>query len=212
LCGAVVDVDNDSDAGRTESSAWLRSARHDDHELQRSDTEPMVLASGNLGLVYLPIGERRLTSEEIDEAYPDLVPGLVAHPGVGFVVVQTATAGPVVISSSGRRMIDSGEVEGDDPLAPFGPGAVAMVARAAGYTTAGDVMVNSMYDPERDEVAAFEHQVSSHGGLGGPQTHPFVIFPAELSEPEEPIEGPAALHRVLKGWLREVGQPVTVGS
>jgi hypothetical protein len=212
LCGAVVDVDNDSDAGRTESSAWLRSARHDDHELQRSDTEPMVLASGNLGLVYLPIGERRLTSEEIDEAYPDLVPGLVAHPGVGFVVVQTATAGPVVISSSGRRMIDSGEVEGDDPLAPFGPGAVAMVARAAGYTTAGDVMVNSMYDPERDEVAAFEHQVSSHGGLGGPQTHPFVIFPAELSEPAEPIEGPAALHRVLKGWLREVGQPVTVGS
>ena len=26
LCGAVVDVDDDSDAGRTESSAWLRSA------------------------------------------------------------------------------------------------------------------------------------------------------------------------------------------
>jgi hypothetical protein len=86
-----------------------------------------------------------------------------------------------------------------------------MVARAAGYSTAGDVMVNSMYDPERDEVAAFEHQVSSHGGLGGPQTHPFVIFPADLSEPAAPIEGPAALHRVLKGWLQELGQPVTVG-
>jgi uncharacterized membrane protein YvlD (DUF360 family) len=211
LCGAVVDVDDDSDAGRTESSAWLRSARHDDHELQRSDSEPMVLASGNLGLVYLPIGDRRLTAEEIDAAYPELVPGLVAHPGVGFVVVQTADAGPVAISSSGRRLIDSGEVEGDDPLAPFGPGAVAMVARAAGYSTAGDVMVNSMYDPERDEVAAFEHQVSSHGGLGGPQTHPFVIFPADLSEPAAPIEGPAALHRVLKGWLQELGQPVTVG-
>jgi uncharacterized membrane protein YvlD (DUF360 family) len=211
LCGAVVDVDNDSDAGRTESSAWLRSARHDDHELQQSDSEPMVLASGNLGLVYLPIGDRRLTAEEIDQAYPELVPGLVSHPGVGFVVVQTAAAGPVVISSSGRRLIDSGEVEGDDPLAPFGPGAVAMVARAAAYSTAGDVMVNSMYDPERDEVAAFEHQVSSHGGLGGPQTHPFVIFPADLSEPVGPIEGPAALHCVLKGWLREVGQPVEVG-
>jgi uncharacterized membrane protein YvlD (DUF360 family) len=210
LCGAVVDVDDDSDAGRTESSAWLRSARHDDHELQRSDTEPMVLASGNLGLVYLPIGDRRLTSEEIDEAYPELVPGLVSHPGVGFVVVQTASAGPVVISSSGRRVIDSGDVDGDDPLAPFGPGAVAMVARAAGYTTAGDVMVNSMYDPERDEVAAFEHQVSSHGGLGGPQTHPFVIFPADLTEPAAPVEGPAALHRVLKGWLQELGQPVKV--
>ena len=42
-------------------------------------------------------------------------------------------------------------------------------------------MVNSRYDPELDEVAAFEDQVSSHGGLGGPQTHPFLLYPAELS-------------------------------
>jgi uncharacterized membrane protein YvlD (DUF360 family) len=212
LCGAVVDVDDDSDAGRTESSAWLRSARDDKHELQRSETEPMVLASGNLGLVYLPDGDRRLTLEEIDDRYPNLVAGLVAHPGVGFVLVQTAADGPVVMSATGRRIVDTGEVEGDDPLAPFGPGAVAMVGRAAGYATAGDVMVNSMYDAERDEVAAFEHQVSSHGGLGGPQTRPFVIYPADLSDPTEPIEGPSALHRVLKGWLRELGQPVDVAS
>ena len=210
LCGAVVDVDDDSDAGRTESSAWLRSARDDQHELQRSETEPMVLASGNLGLVYLPDGDRRLTLEEIDDRHPDLVAGLVAHPGVGFVLVQTAAHGPVVMSATGRRIVDTGEVEGDDPLEPFGPGAVAMVVRAAGYATAGDVMVNSMYDAERDEVAAFEHQVSSHGGLGGPQTRPFVIYPAELSDPAERIEGPAALHRVLKGWMRELGQPVEV--
>ena len=212
LCGAVVDVDDDSDAGRTESSAWLRSARDDEHELQRSETEPMVLASGNLGLVYLPDGDRRLTLEEIDDRYPNLVAGLVAHAGVGFVLVQTAAHGPTVISATGRRIIDTGEVEGDDPLEPFGPGAVAMVARAAGYPTAGDVMVNSMYDAERDEVAAFEHQVSSHGGLGGPQTRPFVIYPADVSDPVGPIEGPSALHRVLKGWLRELGQPVEVPS
>ena len=210
LCGTAVGVDDDSDAGRTESSAWLRSARDDEHEVQRSATAPTVLASGNLGLVYLPDGDRRLTLEEIDARYPDLVAGLVAHPGVGFVLVQTEAVGPVAMSASGRRVIDTGDVEGDDPLEPFGPGAVAMVTRAAAYPTAGDVMVNSMYDPERDEVAAFEHQVSSHGGLGGPQTHPFVIYPADLSDPIGPIEGPSALHRVLKGWLRELGQPVEV--
>jgi hypothetical protein len=170
------------------------------------------LASGNLGLVYLPIGDRRLTLEEIDEHHPELVPGLVAHPGIGFVVVQTAEAGPVVLGAGGRRWIDAGRVEGEDPLEPFGPAAVDMVSRAAGFTTAGDVMVNSMYDARRDEVAAFEHQVSSHGGLGGAQSHPFVLFPADLQAPTLPIEGPSALHRVLKGWLRELGQPVEVRS
>jgi uncharacterized membrane protein YvlD (DUF360 family) len=212
LCGAVVDADHDSVEGRTESSAWLRSARHDERELQASDSAPTVLASGNLGLVYLPVGDRRLTLEEIDEHSPGLVPGLVAHPGIGFVLVQTAAQGPVVIAASGRRVLDTGEVEGDDPLAPFGPEAVAMVARAAHYATAGDVMVNSMYDVERDEVAAFEHQVGSHGGLGGAQCRPFVLFPSDVSEPAQPIEGPAALHRVLKGWLAELGQPVELSA
>lgn len=49
LCGAVVDVDDDSDAGRTESSAWLRSARDDQHELQRSETEPRIRARADSG-------------------------------------------------------------------------------------------------------------------------------------------------------------------
>ena len=70
-------------------------------------------------------------------------------------------------------------------------------------------MVNSRYDPELDEVAAFEDQVGSHGGLGGPQTHPFLMYPVELSAPPEPIFTSVGMHRVLKTWLAEVGQPVT---
>ncbi len=171
-----------------------------------------MLASGNLGLIYLPEGDARLTKEEIDESYPQLLPGLVEHPGVGFVLVRSAAEGSLVLGASGRRNLDSGEVEGDDPLEPFGPGALAMVSKAAGYSNAADVMVNSLYDPERDEVAAFEHQVSSHGGLGGPQTHPFVLYPADMKPPADIIEGPAALHFVLKGWLADLGQPVESGS
>ncbi len=77
------------------------------------------------------------------------------------------------------------------------------------YATVADLMVNSRYDEALQEVAAFEHQVGSHGGLGGPQTHPFVLHPADLAEPDEPIFGSPALHRVLKGWLADLGQPVT---
>ena len=99
-----------------------------------------------------------------------------------------------------------------DPLDPFGPDAVEQVREVDGYRTVADVMVNSRYDPELDEVAAFEHQVGSHGSLGGPQTHPFVLYPADLAAPDEPILGSPALHRVLKGWLAELGQPVTIPS
>ena len=69
-------------------------------------------------------------------------------------------------------------------------------------------MVNSRYDPDLEEVAAFEDQVSSHGGLGGPQTHPFLLYPVELRAPAEPIFTSPAMYRVLKGWLTEVQEPV----
>ena len=207
LCGEVRDADTDSEQGRTESSAWFRSARGRDKQARASEAKPTVLASGNLGLIYLPEGDRRLTLEAIEQLHPKLLPGLLAHPGIGFVQVQSAAEGSLVLGATGRRNLDSGEVEGDDPLAPFGPGAIAMVSTAAGYTNAADVMVNSLYDAERDEVAAFEHQVSSHGGLGGPQTHPFLLHPVDLEPPTEVIQGPAALHFVLKSWLADLGQP-----
>ncbi len=66
-------------------------------------------------------------------------------------------------------------------------------------------MVNSIWDPQTEEVAAFEHLVGSHGGLGGEQTHPFVLYPSELSPPPGPIRGAEELHRVLLGWLAELG-------
>ena len=172
-------------------------------------TAPIVLGSGSLGLIYLPGPNRRLTREEIDAAYPDLISGLAAHPEIGFVLVRTEAGGSVVLGAAGSRDLVSGEVDGVDPLAVFGPSAVEQVSEVDGYTTVADLMVNSRFDEMLQEVAAFEHQVGSHGGLGGPQTHPFVLHPADLAPPAEPIFGSPALHRVLKGWLADLGQPVT---
>ena len=61
-------------------------------------------------------------------------------------------------------------------------------------------MVNSFYDPELDEGCAFEELISFHGGMGGPQTEPFLLPPRRFPLPDEPIVGAEALHRVLKGW------------
>jgi uncharacterized membrane protein YvlD (DUF360 family) len=208
LCGAAVSGDPDAERGRTESSAWLRDARADDGAPAAVSELPTVLGSGSLGLITLPGPKRRLLREEIDERYPALVDGLAAHPHIGFVLVASS-GGSLVLGRSGQRNLATGEVVGDDPLAPFGGRAVEQVAEVDAYATAADVMVNSRYDPERDEVAAFEAQVGSHGGLGGPQTRPFLMYPTELSDPPA-IFTSVAMHRVLKRWLAEVGQPVVL--
>ncbi len=49
------------------------------------------------------------------------------------------------------------------------------------YQHIGDIFVISMYDPSTEEVAPFEHQVGSHGGLGGMQTKAFVMYPTAFA-------------------------------
>ena len=208
LCGAAASGDADAEAGNTESTAWLRHARHRDESTDTVVTGvPIVLGSGSLGLVSIPGDQHRLTREEIEARYPGLILGLAAHPEIGFVLVRQASGSSVVLGNAGSRNLATGEVDGEDPLEPFGPRAVEQVKDVDGYRTVADLMVNSRYDPDLEEVAAFEDQVSSHGGLGGPQTHPFLLYPTDLRPPADPIFTSPAMHRVLKGWLVELGHP-----
>ena len=74
-------------------------------------------------------------------------------------------------------------------------------------------MVGSFYDPALEEGCAFEELISFHGGLGGPQTRPFILHPVELSVPDEPIVGAEHLHGVLVGWRRQLqGERVAAAS
>jgi hypothetical protein len=67
-----------------------------------------------------------------------------------------------------------------------------------------DIMVGSFYDPELDEGCAFEELISFHGGLGGPQTRPFILHPEHLRPATGPIVGAAAVHELLSGWRRSL--------
>jgi hypothetical protein len=106
----------------------------------------------------------------------------------------------MVIGPAGVRHLNSGRVEGEDPLAPFPPTAAQHLLRTDGFEHVADIMVGSFYDPQRDEGCAFEELISFHGGLGGPQTRPFILHPERLTLPDQPIVGAAAVHAVLSGW------------
>jgi hypothetical protein len=129
----------------------------------------------------------------------------VAHPGIGLVMARTEEGGSVVLGAGGVHHLADGRVDGDDPLAPFGPRTAEHLRRLDDFPHVGDLLLNSSYYPDVDEVAAFEELVGSHGGMGGPQTRPFVMYPSELSDPAAEIVGAPALHRQLAAWTRELG-------
>ncbi len=169
-----------------------------------SDREVVVLGSGNLGLIYLMEEPRRLTLEEIDERHPELIGALREHPHIGWLLVHSSGRGPLVLGRHGERRLADGAIDGDDPLAAFSPTAAQHLLRTDGFEHVADVMVGSFYDPELDEGCAFEELISFHGGLGGPQTRPFILHPDRLEMPSEPLLGAAAVHSVLARWRQQL--------
>ncbi|MGW5779033.1 phage holin family protein [Streptomyces sp. NPDC003863] len=178
-------------------------------ELPARPSEPVVLASGNLGLISFPDVRHRMTREEIDRRHPALLRTLAHHPGVGFVLVASAEHGSVVLARDGVE-VPVAELADGGPLAVFGRGAAAAVRRTDGFPHVADIMVNSMYDPATGTVHAFEEQIGSHGGLGGEQSRAFLLSPPDLSPPVgagEELVGAERVHRVLRRWLRESSGP-----
>jgi uncharacterized membrane protein YvlD (DUF360 family) len=168
--------------------------------------EVVVMASGCLGLISFPREPGRLSLERIAALYPQLVDGLRHHPGIGFLLVRSENHGALVIGAEGIHYLDEGRVEGRDPLEPFGPTAAAKVRRTDSFEHCPDIVLNSTYWPEEDEVAAFEELVGSHGGMGGSQSRPFVLYPSSWPMPSEPIFGAVAMHRQIRRWLVNLGQ------
>ncbi len=164
------------------------------------DHNAVVLGSGNLGLVYLMEEARRLTREELQERHPRLLGALREHQHVGWIMVRSRAEGAVVLGNDGERVLATGEVRGEDPLALFSATAPKHLLRSDTFAHAPDVLVGSFYDPALEEGCAFEELISFHGGLGGPQTRPFVLHPVTLPDPTFPVLGAERVHEVLLGW------------
>ena len=86
-----------------------------------------------------------------------------------------------MLGGDGARYLEEDRVEGEDPLARFPPTAAQHLLRTHGFAHAPDLLVGSFYDPALDEGCAFEELISFHGGLGGSQTRPFVLYPARAA-------------------------------
>ncbi|WP_430787694.1 alkaline phosphatase family protein [Actinoplanes sp. G11-F43] len=167
----------------------------------------VVVGSGNLGLVWFPRLPGPVTLEDLRERFPALIPRLLAEPGIGFLVAVSAR-GPLAIGPRGVHVLADGTVQGEDPLAPFGPRAAGDLLRVAGFDNAPDLWVHSTLDPSTGEVHAFEELVGCHGGLGGGQNEAILIHPHDWPLDGDLLDdgvlyGADRVHQQLKRWIRE---------
>ena len=173
----------------------------DSEKKKQKSASAIVLASGNLGLIYFTKWPKRLTLEEINKAYPKMISGLISHEGVGFIMLKSKEFGPVVLGAKGRYNLINDEVEGENPLLNYGKHAASHIRRTDSFNYVPDILVMSMYDPEKNETAAFEELIGSHGGLGGEQSEPFIMYPSEWNLDNENIIGAEKLYKLFKAKI-----------
>ena len=178
------------------------SNKKETEEEEYADSQVTVLASGNLALVYLTQWNYRLTYEELMESFPDLIPSILDNEYIGFIVVYSKEDGNLVLSKNGKYYLDSDKIEGENPLENYGKFAADQIKRHCTFNHLPDILVNSFYDTKSDEVCAFEELIGNHGGIGGGQSEPFILYPSDWKMPDEDIVGAENVYSVLKENLK----------
>ncbi|MGC8787527.1 MAG: alkaline phosphatase family protein [Anaerolineae bacterium] len=158
-----------------ELPTWNAERKHD----------VVVKSSGSLAHVYFNIAQQPLDLSEISTMFPNLLIKLLAHEGIWLVVAREREQ-VLIMSQQGILTYDAGgipHVEGENPLQrlPEPWHAAQQIRRIASFPQSGDLILFGNYDPEKDLVICFERQWASHGGLGGAQDYPFILYPRYLN-------------------------------
>jgi hypothetical protein len=173
-----------------------RARLYDEVEWDMTRHNDVVVSdSGSLAHVYFNVSPRALDLGEIALLYPRLLSSLLEHPGIGWTVGRQGSQ-VVVMNQGGTLTLGRlAHVEGRHPLAdlPEPEYAARQLRRLARYPHSGDLILLGAWRDGR--VVTFEDQVASHGGLGGPQDYPFIIYPAEAILSLDERDGPVSLYK-----------------
>jgi uncharacterized membrane protein YvlD (DUF360 family) len=169
--------------------------KHDNAE--KSDI--VLCASGSLAMLYFVNFQNRLFLENINFHFPGLSEAIICHPGIGFIAVDSIMNGPVVISAKGMYFLNRMDYEGQNPLGVYDDNAASQIKKFFTYTNIGDIVIQSHYDKQSDQIPAFENLLAHHGGIGGDQTQSFVMHPKKLPLTHS-IDDATKMHFQLLEW------------
>jgi hypothetical protein len=171
----------------------------------------VVRNSGSMSHVYFNVVPRQMNLSEIALIYPHLLNRLVEHEGIGLVVGREEVE-TVIVRKDGTLTLPPHppqiggtrggiEVRGQNPLLslPEPELAASQLRQLTSFPHSGDIIIFGAW--RDDEVICFEDQVASHGGLGGPQDYPFIMYPSELSLDLEEVTNARDLYPHFAAYL-----------
>ncbi len=157
-------------------SRLMAEAAMAEWDLTRQD-DIVVRSSGSLSHVYFNVMDEQMEFTDVVALYPSLLEALDKHEGVALVVGRE---GDQVLIDGPRGTMwigaDGDHLEGEDPLAglPTRDWVARQIERLARFPHSGDLILFGAWND--DGVITFEDQVATHGGVGGPQTWPFIAY------------------------------------
>ena len=148
-----------------------------------------VISAGPNAFVYFLDSAEPLTVERIDERFPALAARISAAPGVGIVLVRSAS-GPLCFWRGERYGLES---LGAGPFAkrPDLDRVVEGVRDLMGMPSAGDLVIYGIDAPQGN--VSFVAEVGAHAGPSMEELHTFLIHPSSVKVPT-PITHPVQLY------------------
>ena len=161
-----------------------------------------IVNSSPMSNLYFSFSRNRASLEEIEQAYPGLVGALVRHDGVGLVLGHS-NGMPMILSNRGRAsyLKNGKKIDGRDPMEGFSDAThiETEILRQLAMAQAGDLV---LYGALKDShVINFEEQMGGHGGIGGMQNYPFILYPKRIDFPFRNVKNARELYEVFSRYL-----------
>ncbi|MBI4656943.1 MAG: alkaline phosphatase family protein [Elusimicrobia bacterium] len=165
----------------------------------------------SMGNIYLKNVSGHAGAAEIKKNHPGIIEKLVSHQGVGMAALRDS-GGIILISKNGRAVISAAgySSEGNDPLAPYLDARMSrdiLAAQIKDYLEleeSGDIVIFAPYENGKTIDYNIKYTlISEHGGIGGEQMHPFIIYDPRIApvNPESFFDA-RGLNGIFKSLLK----------
>jgi hypothetical protein len=152
--------------------------------------------------VYFNFTQGTANADQIEKHYPGIVDRLVNHPAMDFVVTRKED-GVVIKSKEGTLTNDSNgiKVEGKDPLAKFGDSTMLaeLFKEYVNIPESGDILLFAGFHEGKVIDLNDKYTMKGlHGGFGGEQTEPFMLYGKDLGLEPEKMNKPLDIYHQFK--------------